>query len=114
MLPPVSAQPSAVHSHNMSTPLSAISSILSSGIANIESAYFQRGVPFPSLDEPFQPCEFDDESLMETTNLVLAAAAQLIAMLKPPQQTLGEGGMAVSNPISLIMGRMPISFFSTI
>lgn len=114
MFPQVSDQPSAVHSRNMSTPLSAISNILSSGIANIECAYVQRGVPFPSLDEPFQPSEFDDESLMATTNLVLAAAAQLIAMLKPPQQTLGEGGMAVSNPISLIIDLMPISFFSTI
>lgn len=102
MLLSVAEQPS-VHSHIMCTPLSAISNILTSGIANIESAYVQRGVPFPSLDEPFQPSEFDDGDLMETTNLVLAAAAQLIAMLKPPHQTLGEGGMAVSNPIPLIL-----------
>lgn len=95
MFSPVAEHP-LVHPHIMSTPLSAISTILSSGIANIESAYVQRGVPFPSLDEPFRPSEFDDGALMETTNLVLAAAAQLIAMLKPPQQTLGEGGMAVS------------------
>lgn len=80
----------------MISQLSALSEIMSSGIATIEATYAKHGVSFPSLNDPFQPVSFDDSELMETTNHVISAASQLIAMLKPPHSTILEGGFAVS------------------
>jgi hypothetical protein len=80
----------------MSTPLSALSSILSSGITTIESTYAKHGTTFPSIDEPFRPAPFeDDEALCQTIDLVIAAAAQLIALVKPPPRTVAESGLLV-------------------
>ena len=80
----------------MSTPLSALSSILSSGIATIESTYAKHGATFPSIDEPFRPAPFeDDEALCQTIDHVIAAAAQLIALVKPPPRTVTESSLLV-------------------
>jgi hypothetical protein len=60
----------------MSTPLSALSNILSSGIATIESTYAKHGATFPSMDELFQPAPFEeDEALCQTIDHVIAAAS---------------------------------------
>jgi len=67
----------------MSTPLSALSNLLSSGIATIESTYAKHGITFQSMDEPFQPAPFEDEALHQTIDHVIAAASQLIALVKP-------------------------------
>jgi hypothetical protein len=81
----------------MATPLSALSSLLSSGIATIEATYAKHGATFPSIDEPFRPGPLDgDESLCETIDLVIAAASQLIALVKPPPRTIVECGSLVS------------------
>jgi hypothetical protein len=62
----------------MSTPLSALSNLISSGIATIESTYAKHGATFPSIDDPFQPGPFDeDEALCKIDDHVIAAAAQL-------------------------------------
>ena len=80
----------------MSTPLSALSNILSSGIATIESTYAKHGTTFPSIDEPFRPAPFeDDEALCRTIDHVIAAAAQLIALVKPPPRTVTESSLLV-------------------
>jgi hypothetical protein len=81
----------------MTTPLSALSNILSSGIATIEGTYAKHGATFPSIDEPFRPGPLDDDgSLCETIDLVISAAAQLIALVKPPPRTIVESGLIVS------------------
>jgi hypothetical protein len=81
----------------MASPLSALSNLLSSGIAEIETTYAKHEVTFPSIDEPFHPGPLDgDEALNETVDLVIAAAAQLVALVKPPPRTLAESGMSVS------------------
>jgi hypothetical protein len=81
----------------MATPLGALSNLLSSGIAKIETTYAKHGVTFPSIDEPFHPGPLDgDEALSETVDLVIATAAQLVALVKPPPRTLAESGMSVS------------------
>jgi len=54
----------------MSTPLRALSNILSSGIVTIQSTYAKHGATFPSLDEPFQPGSFEeDEMLCQTIDI---------------------------------------------
>jgi hypothetical protein len=82
----------------MATPLSALSNLLSSGIATIEATYAKHGATFPSIDEPFRPGPLDgDESLCETIDLVISAASQLIALVKPPPRSIVESGFLVSN-----------------
>lgn len=80
----------------MSTPLSALSNLISSGIATIESTYAKHGAAFPSMDEPFQPGPLDDdEALCTTIDHVISAATQLIALVKPPPRTVVECGFSV-------------------
>jgi hypothetical protein len=80
----------------MVTQLTALSSIISSGIEAIESTYTKHGLSFPSMDEHFRPGPFDDdEALSETVAHVIAAAGQLIAMIKPAPRTVVEGAFSV-------------------
>jgi hypothetical protein len=79
----------------MSSPLTALSQIIVSGINAIESTYAAHGVTFPSLEEPFQPPAFDDPALVLPTKLVIAAAAQLIASLNSPTSTVMDGASSV-------------------
>jgi hypothetical protein len=82
----------------MSTPLSALSNILSSGIATIESTYAKHGATFPSMDDLFQPAPFEeDEALCQTINHVIAAASQLIALVKPAPRTAIETACSVTD-----------------
>jgi hypothetical protein len=84
----------------MATPLSALSKLISSGIVTIESTYAKHGADFPSIDEPFQPGPLDgDEALSETVDLVIAAAAQLIALIKPAPRTMIETACLVRGPV---------------
>lgn len=84
----------------MPTPLSALSDILSSGIATIESIYAKNGTTFPSLDEPFQAGFLDhDQKLSDTIDHVIAAASQLIALVKPAQSTVMDGALSASDHI---------------
>jgi hypothetical protein len=81
----------------MSTQLAALSNILSSGIATIESKYSQHGISFPSIDEPFRPGPLDnDAALAETIDHVIAAAAHLIALVKPAPRSVAESALSVS------------------
>jgi hypothetical protein len=81
----------------MASSLSALSNILSSGIATIESTYAEHGATFPALDEPFKPGPLEnDTKLMETIDHVIAAASQLIALIKPAQRTIVESALSVS------------------
>jgi hypothetical protein len=81
----------------MASPLNALSNILSSGIATIESTYAEHGATFPNADEPFKPGLLDhDRKLTETINHVIAAASQLIALIKPVQRTIVESSLSVS------------------
>jgi hypothetical protein len=81
----------------MASPLGALSSILSSGLATIESTYAKHGATFPSLDEPLDSTAFEDDTkLMETIDHVIAAASQVIALVKPARRTILEGAFSVS------------------
>jgi len=93
----------------MTSPLSALSDILSSGIAEIELTYAEHGATFPSLDEPFKPEALeDDRKLMKTIDHVIAAASQLVALIKPVKRTILESSFSVRDhpcgtPIRLVL-----------
>ena len=87
----------------MSSPLTSLCQIITSGISKIDSTYASRGATFPSLDEPFQPPPFNDPALELQIKLVVAAAHQLIASLYPPASTILDGASAVS--LCMITGR---------
>jgi hypothetical protein len=90
----------------MATPLSALSKLISSGIVTIESTYAKHGADFPSIDEPFQPGPLDgDEALRETVDIVISAAAQLIASIKPAPRTMIENACLVRGPVCELLAR---------
>jgi hypothetical protein len=73
----------------MASNLSALLALISSGIADIESTYAANDATFPSLDEPYIPDPIEGKAV-SAANLVVAAAAQLIATVRPPSFTLFE------------------------
>ncbi|KAH8998235.1 S-adenosyl-L-methionine-dependent methyltransferase [Lactarius hatsudake] len=71
------------------SPLIALARIISQGVQTLESAYSKKNLSFPSLDEPFKPSPLDDDpDVGNTTRLVIAAAFQIIATVRPPQETI--------------------------
>ncbi|KAI0261394.1 S-adenosyl-L-methionine-dependent methyltransferase [Gloeopeniophorella convolvens] len=86
--------------------LSSLSSLISSNVHKVESAYSSKGIPFPSLDTPYQPGPFDnDPDVLEASRLIVAAAAQLVAMLRLPMDTLYEyaSGMQMTASLGLMV-----------
>ncbi len=76
------------------TPLSALAAIVVSSIQTIESAYSNQGMYFPSLDDSsFRPdlgsLQYDP-LLVHTTNILVAAAMQIIATVRPPMETIHD------------------------
>lgn len=73
----------------MTTPLAELAQLISSGVKTLEDAYTKQGIPFPSLDAPFQPTPLDfDPALFQTAHLIVAAASQLIATVRSPMETV--------------------------
>ena len=69
--------------------LAALARIISQGVQTLESAYSKKGLSFPSLDKPFKPGPLDnDPDVGNTTRLVVAAACQIIATVRPPLDTI--------------------------
>jgi hypothetical protein len=82
------------------SPISALSAIISSAVANIDAIYAAEGATFPSLDDPFRPSPLDGK-VQEATDLIIAAAAQLIATVRPPPVTLLEAAGSVRVSVSI-------------
>ncbi|KAG6854561.1 hypothetical protein C0991_004897 [Blastosporella zonata] len=86
----------------MASTLSDLLAIISSGVQRLESAYAKDGQSFPSLDDPFRPTALDqDAALAEARRLVVAAAAQLIAAVRSPVETLQEYAPGMYNTATL-------------
>lgn len=68
--------------------LGAILDIIKTNVSSIEQTYAKHQIPLPSLNEPFNPLAFDGSELTDATDLVVAAATQLIAILRPPVMSL--------------------------
>ncbi|KAJ7250604.1 S-adenosyl-L-methionine-dependent methyltransferase [Mycena rebaudengoi] len=71
------------------SPLAALSQLIATGVQTLEAAYEKQGIPYPSLDAPFQPTPLDfDPALFQTAHLIIAAASQLIATVRSPMETI--------------------------
>ncbi|KZV63584.1 S-adenosyl-L-methionine-dependent methyltransferase [Peniophora sp. CONT] len=73
------------------TPLSALVDILSSNAKALESAYAEKELEYPSLDTAFSQDPLDkDANLAHAKRLIVAAAAQIIATVRTPMETVQE------------------------
>lgn len=73
------------------SPLLSLAEIISSGVRTLEAAYAKDGVPYPSLDDPLSPSPLSlgaDPVLQQTSRLIVAAAYQIIATVRPPMETI--------------------------
>ncbi|KAI0035464.1 S-adenosyl-L-methionine-dependent methyltransferase [Vararia minispora EC-137] len=73
------------------SPLSALLALLTSSVQTLESAYAKQGLSYPSLDAPFAPSPLDtDAELNNIARLAVASAAQIIATIRGPLETIQE------------------------
>jgi len=82
-----------------SNDLTAILDIINTNVSAVQQIYSIHQTPIPSLSEPYEPLAFEPE-LIDATNLAVAAATQLIAIIRPPAMSLiaAVGGVSyVSN-----------------
>lgn len=71
------------------SPLAALAQLITAGVQTLEDAYAKQGIPYPSLDAPFQPTPLDfDPALFQTAHMIVAAASQLIATVRSPMETV--------------------------
>lgn len=78
---------------NMS-PLSDVLALITQGVHELEAAYADADVTFPSLDDPWKPGSLDS-STKASSNLVAAAAFQLISMVRDPHAAMFETAQSV-------------------
>jgi hypothetical protein len=83
-------------------PVSALLAIITSSTKELQSLYAQNGTDIPSLDAPLKPGPLDDDSkAIELSKLVVAAATQLIATVRSPQDTIWEQVTAMYLPSNM-------------
>jgi hypothetical protein len=84
--------------------LRALQGIISEGVNETIQVYSANGLDFPSLNDPYVSTPLE-EQLRVTTNLTIAAAEQLIAMLRSPGISLMEatGGVSVLPPFLSVL-----------
>jgi hypothetical protein len=88
------------------SPLRLLGDLILQSIETIEARLEADSVAFPALDDPFVPQSKAESVLLETeimtaTNHIVAAASQLIAMVRPPVQTIMEDSLLVRLKIIL-------------
>lgn len=74
----------------MATELRALLSIITQSIDVLESCYSKSGTDVPSLDEPVKPGPPNENIavIQVASHIITAAAAQLIAAVRTPEETL--------------------------
>jgi hypothetical protein len=93
---------SSIATAPMTCPLDALVKIISSQVDTLKSAYFKDGGSFPSIDDPFVPTPLDGDPIVrEAKQLIVAAAAQLIATVRSPVEVLREAAPAMYTSAAL-------------
>ncbi|KAF8986554.1 S-adenosyl-L-methionine-dependent methyltransferase [Cyathus striatus] len=73
---------------NMSA-LQSLTSIITDNVKVVEDAYTSNNLPVPSLNELFKPSALEgDPKVLEAKQLIVASAAQLIATVRSPAETV--------------------------
>ncbi|EJD00229.1 S-adenosyl-L-methionine-dependent methyltransferase [Fomitiporia mediterranea MF3/22] len=91
----------------MTDDLKALGNIISSAINSICSVCEKTGKGFPSLNDPIHPSEFtpqgirNDPSVAQSINLIVAAASQLLATVRPPAATMTLSAFKYTLPAAL-------------
>lgn len=83
------------------SPLRRLGQIIADAIDTIESRLIDADVSYPSIDKPFDPSSPAENLLLEPELLtagshIIAAAAQLIATVRHPAQTIIDDGLSVN------------------
>jgi hypothetical protein len=73
--------------------------IISDGVADIKRVYVSADRPFPSLDEPYWQPDAFDEKISTARTLIVAAAQQLIAMVRLPAESVSDEALGVRLPL---------------
>ncbi|KAF8977536.1 S-adenosyl-L-methionine-dependent methyltransferase, partial [Cyathus striatus] len=85
----------------MST-LQSLTNVITSNLQVIEDSYTSNNLTVPTLDDLFLPTVLDtDPTLHEAKQLVVAAAAQLIATIRPPPETIALYGTGMYTSVTL-------------
>ncbi|KAJ3565961.1 hypothetical protein NP233_g7303 [Leucocoprinus birnbaumii] len=82
--------------------LSALLTIINTNTQQLQSLYIEYGYQTPSLDAPFHSSPLDTHvKALELSQLIVAAANNLIAIVRPPRATIREfsSGMFQSAPV---------------
>ncbi|KAI0267887.1 S-adenosyl-L-methionine-dependent methyltransferase [Gloeopeniophorella convolvens] len=75
----------------MSGDLNALVGILTQNVQTLQESYAQKGASFPSLDDLYKSGPLDnDPELAATTQLIVAAAFQIIAAVRTPRDTIQD------------------------
>ncbi|KII89666.1 hypothetical protein PLICRDRAFT_108610 [Plicaturopsis crispa FD-325 SS-3] len=73
------------------TTMASLAKLISESVTKIETNCAQRGVQLPTLDDPFSPeseAPRNDPEILDATAKIVAAAAQLIALVRPAPSSL--------------------------
>jgi hypothetical protein len=73
--------------------------IITDGVADIKRVYVSADRPFPSLDEPYWQPDALDEQISTARTLIVAAAQQLIAMVRLPAESVSDEALGVCLPL---------------
>lgn len=80
--------------------LKLLHTLIGQGIMDLEAAFDSRGFQYPSMQDPYQRSKSqelaEDDSLLNATNMIVAAADQLIASVRHPFATICDAAMSVS------------------
>ncbi len=88
----------------MSYTLRSFAEIILKNCDVLDAALEKRGVPVPSLDEPFTPgsdVTNGDPQLLATADLACRAALQLVQIIRVPQLTILQDAISVGQIIGL-------------
>ncbi|KAF9494776.1 hypothetical protein BDN71DRAFT_1507447 [Pleurotus eryngii] len=91
------------------SPLRQLADIISASVAQIDAAFDESGIDYPSLDAPFNPTSPSEQlsmspEVIQASMLAVAACAQLGATVKVPALTLYDvvGGVSYCDPQSYL------------
>lgn len=80
--------------------------LIGTSLSTIEKAYSNASVAYPSLDDVYDPTSQEEKLLFHpevanASSLLVSAAEQIIASIKPPQITLSDNLMAYQLPAAI-------------
>jgi len=88
--------------------LRTLSKIISDGVDKIDQSCTQSQLKFPSLDEPFTPAHHAshlDPQISEAVSIIVAAAAQITAIVRPAPVSLLTSAAQVCGLLVLYCAR---------